>query len=83
MSKVYEYHQEMEELFADADYQDWLCQQSELQEQDLVEMAKDRCGSCAKNMVTCNPGEDFCQGHSQDSVEAKAEKFAKMMLGKE
>lgn len=53
MSRVYEYHQEMEELFADADYQDWLCQQSELQDQDLEEMA----------------GE-----------EAKAHKFAKMML---
>jgi len=21
------------------------------------------CGTCNKNQVTCNPGEDFCQGH--------------------
>ena len=56
MSKVYEYHQEMEEIFADADYQDWLCQQQELSEQDLENMAQEH------------------------SPEAKAERFAKIML---
>ena len=41
MSKVYEYHLEMQELENDAEYQEWLREQSELTEQDLEEMAKE------------------------------------------
>ena len=40
MSKVYDYHLEMEELECDAEYQEYLMQQS-LTEEDLEEMAKE------------------------------------------
>jgi hypothetical protein len=42
MSKVYDYYLEMEELSNDADYQDWLCQQSEMTEKELNEMAQEQ-----------------------------------------
>lgn len=39
MSRVYDYHLEMEELFADADYQDWMARNNDMSEQDLDDMA--------------------------------------------
>lgn len=42
MSKVYEYHLEMEELFADADYNEWLNQQQELTVEDIFNYQKTR-----------------------------------------
>lgn len=41
MSRVYDYYLEMQELENDAEYQEWLCEQLELTEQDLEEMAKE------------------------------------------
>ena len=46
MSKTYNYHLEMEELFLDAGYSEWLAQQ-QLNDQDLEEMANESI--CSNN----------------------------------
>lgn len=38
MSKVYDYNMEMEELFADAEYQEWLAKHHDLSDEDLSEI---------------------------------------------
>lgn len=40
MSKVYDYHLEMEQLFLDADFAEWLAEQ-QLKDEDLEEMASE------------------------------------------
>lgn len=40
MSRVYEYYLEMEEVLNEADYQDWLAQQSEESEQEYSKETK-------------------------------------------
>ena len=46
MSKIYEYELHMKEMYEDADYQEWMAEQSEMSEQDINEMAME-------NMVDC------------------------------
>lgn len=46
MSKVYENYLEMEELNCDAEYQEWLCKQQFLSDQDLNELEYENMEDC-------------------------------------
>ena len=80
MSRVYEAHLEMEELFEDQEFQDFL-QQREYQAQNEA-YGTEHCGNCRKKYVSCNPVEDFCQGWKGfDNMEDnKAQEFARKIL---